>query len=206
MNAAIEYISSGIIICLILGFAAQYATTMSYDRLNLIERNATLGKADRVADMVLLSPGYPTDWGMSYGNPQVLGLASESAMKLYNLDSHKVMRLSRSSTNYIPPVHVRDLIGLSSNYYLSLRIFPFFNLEVTNISNQVFSVTVLNQWNTPVSNVKIDAAFVSMPISSIEPMRSHSSWTTALKVQSGQAGVQTHKESVPSVSQVPRHH
>lgn len=119
--------------------------------------------------MVLLSPGYPANWGDCYDQPQVLGLALESAMKLYNLDSQKVKRLSSNSSDYISPVRVRDLIGLSSDYYISLKIFPFFNITVAKVSDQAFTVTVLNQWNTPIPNVRIDGAYVNMSISDIGP-------------------------------------
>ena len=168
MHVVIEYISAGIIICMILGFAGQYAATMSADKINLIERNATLGKADRVIDMLLLSPGTPANWGQSLDFPQAVGFAFEGAIRQYDLDIDKVLRLSRDSPNYISPGRLRDLMGLSSVYYITLRIRPFFNMTVTKLSDSSFSVTVLNQWSIPVSNVNVTGAYTDVPVSQID--------------------------------------
>jgi hypothetical protein len=158
LNAIVEYLSAGIILFLILGFTSQYATNMIYDKINLIEKNAGFEKADKIIDMILLSPGKPENWSMSAGDPDSLGLSLADAVKSYQLDSGKVIRLSDMSDKYIPPYRVRDLIGLSTYYYISLEIFPLFNISVTNSSN-IFSVKILNQWNIPVSNVNITAAY-----------------------------------------------
>lgn len=167
MDAVIEYISAGLIICLVLGFAGQYAASMNYDKLALIERDATTGKADRVIDMLLLSTGMPVDWGRTYDDPSVFGLAIENSVKLYQLDPDKVRRLDPGSPDYIPPGRVRDLVGLSSCYYLSLKIFPFFNITIVQVDSTIYSVNVTNQWGVPVANVKVTGACVDVSTESI---------------------------------------
>jgi len=170
MDAVIEYISAGLIICLVLGFAGQYAASMTFDKLSLIERDTTMGKADRVIDMLLLSTGQPADWGRInyYGEPEVLGLAIENSVKLYQLDPGKVRKLDVSSPEYIPPGRLRDLLGLSSSYYMAFKIFPFFNMTITpQVDNSTFSVTVRNQWGVPVANVRVMGACLNVSTTDI---------------------------------------
>lgn len=167
MHASIEYISAGIIISLILGATAQYTTNMVYDRINLIEQNVGVEKADKINDLLLLSSGCPVDWGGAYDEPDAMGLALDNSLQLYQLDADKVRRLSGESPNYIPPARVRDLLGLSAYYYTSIKVFPLFNMTVTQLSEEMFSVKVVNQWELPVSNVNVTAAYVNVSIGEV---------------------------------------
>ena len=167
MHASIEYISAGAIVFLILGFTGQYTANMVNDHISLIEKNAGVKKADNIIYTLLLSPGQPLDWGLSYDEPELLGLAFENAVKLYQLDKYKVRRLSSNSSNYIPPGRIRDLLGLSAYYYISIRIFPIFNITVTEVDAERVSVRLINQWRIPVSNVNITAVYLDTPVENV---------------------------------------
>lgn len=169
MNASIEYISAGIIIALILGTTAQYTMNMVYNRISLIEQqSAGVNKVDKINDLLLLSPGCPMDWGGSCNEPEAMGLALQNSIRLYQLDADKVRRLRSDNPNYIPPGRVRGLLGLSPYYYTAIRVYPLFNITVTQLSEERFSVEVVNQWGRPVSNVNVTAAYVNVPMVEID--------------------------------------
>jgi hypothetical protein len=169
LHATIEYISAGIIIFMILGVTGQYATNMVYDRVNTIERKEGTEKADKIIDMLLLSSGSPPNWGESLDEPTAIAFAVDNSIKLYQLDFDKVARLNSSAVNYIPPNRVRDLLGLSAYYYLSIRVYPVFNITAAKISDEKFSIKVLNQWNVPVSNINVTAAYVDATVAELVP-------------------------------------
>lgn len=168
MNTTLEYISAGVIIALILGATGQYTTNMVYDRINFIEQSAGVEKADKICELLLLSSGYPTGWGLSHDEPEMMGLAIENSVKRYELDSDKVKRLSSDSPKYITPSRVRDLLGLSAYYYTSIAVYSIFNITVTQLSEERFSVNVNNQWKLPVSNVNVTAAYIDTPIGELD--------------------------------------
>jgi len=167
LHASIEYISAGVIVFLILGFTGQYTASMVNDHISLIEKNAGVKKADNIIYTLLLSPGQPLDWGLSYDEPELLGLAFENAVKLYQLDKYKVRRLSSNSSNYIPPGRIRDLLGLSAYYYISIRIYPIFNIIVGDDVEERVNVTLVNQWGIPVSNINVTAAYLDTPVENV---------------------------------------
>ncbi len=162
MQTAFEYISAGVILCLILGLTGQFATNMVYDRVERIKQTTGLGVADKMIDFLLLSPGTPSNWGRLVDPPQNVGLALESAIKPYQLDRCKVRRLSNGTANYIPPHEVRDLLGLSPNYYTDLSIYPIYNITVEQLTDEKFLVSVANQWDVPVSTVTVTGTYTDI--------------------------------------------
>jgi len=140
---------------------------MVYDRIKLIELDAGVEKADKIIDMMLLSTGRPVDWGGMIEEPETMGLALENSIELYQLDPDKVHRLSSDSTSYISPGRVRDLLGLSAYYYTAIRVYPIFNITVTQLSAEKFHIKVFSQWKLPVSNVNITAAYLNVPIDEV---------------------------------------
>jgi len=162
MEGAIEYISAGIIISLILGMSIQFSTNMVADRVNRIEQEAGFKVADKIIDILLLSPGKPNNWSRSLETPQSMGLALENAIKPYQLDLEKVSRLRYQDDNYIPPYMVRDLLGLGAYYYITININPIYRISVTDLNGTKFSVTVRNQWDAPTPNVNVTAAYTNL--------------------------------------------
>jgi hypothetical protein len=163
-----EYITSGVIIFLILGVSGQYASNMVFDRMNNVENNARIGKAEKIIDLLILSPGEPPNWGDAFGEPGTLGLSLENAVKINQLDEKKVRRLDLEDPNYIPPGRVRDLLGVRPNYYISIRIMPIFNITIQEVSQDIFSIKVYNQWSQPVSNVDITAAYSTSTVADLK--------------------------------------
>ncbi|MFP3952062.1 MAG: hypothetical protein ACLFVP_08005 [Candidatus Bathyarchaeia archaeon] len=161
MNASIEYIAAGIIMCLILGVTSRYTTDMVYDRVNMIERNQGLEKAGKILDLMLLTEGKPSDWDESPEDPEILGLASANSIKMYQLDEEKVRRLLPNSPGYISPSRIRELMGLGIEYYIAIKIFPLFNVTVERVSLENFKTRFYNQWGTPVSNINVTVAYLN---------------------------------------------
>jgi hypothetical protein len=86
---------------------------------------------------------------------------------LYQLDASKVGRLASGTTNSISPYRVRDLLGLSAEYYISIKIFPLLNMSFEKISDELFSVKLSNQWGVSVSNINVTAAYTNTCVSNI---------------------------------------
>ncbi|MBD3207407.1 hypothetical protein GF319_13840 [Candidatus Bathyarchaeota archaeon] len=160
MNTSLEYIAAGIIMCMILGMTGRYTTNMVYDKINLIESDQGLEKAGKLLDLILLTEGEPSNWGELPDDPVILGFAPKNALKMYKLDKDKVRRLVPTTPGYISPVRLRELMGLSAEYYFSFKIYPLLNLSITRDSQDIFTVGFKNQWGTPVSNVNVTAAYI----------------------------------------------
>lgn len=125
----------------------------------MVEKNQGLNKVDKILDLLVLTEGTPSDWEAYPSNPDVLGLASSSSTKMYQLSLEKVLRLSSDSSFYISPTEVRNLLGLSFKYYISIMVQPLLNVSVEFLSMNDVRVHILNQWRSPVSNVEITAAY-----------------------------------------------
>jgi hypothetical protein len=159
MQTALEYISAGIILALILGVTGQYATNMVSDKVANIEQTTGMQLADKIIDTILLSPGSPSNWGTSINPPNNMGFALANAIKPYQLEREKIKCLYNDSSNYIPAYQIRDIIGLSQNYYISLEVYPIYTISIHDITNEKFSINVVNQWGIPVSTVKVKGAY-----------------------------------------------
>jgi hypothetical protein len=162
VDTAFEYLSAGIILSMILGVTGVITTGMVSDRMARIEQSSSFKVADKMIDSLLLSPGSPSNWGTSFDNPSSIGLAQENGMKPYQLDRQKVSRLDVASAGYIPPHEVRDLMGLSSNYLISVDIYPMYRITVEATSDETFTINVRNQWNVPVSAVNVTGVFTDI--------------------------------------------
>jgi hypothetical protein len=160
MNTSLEYIAAGIIMCMILGMTGRYTTNMVYDKINLIDSDQGLEKAGKILDLILLTEGEPSNWDESPDDPGMLGFAPTNTIKMYKLDKEKVRRLIPTTPGYISPVKLRELIGLSSEYYISFKIYPLLNLSIIRDSPETFTLVFKNQWGTPVSNVNVTVAYI----------------------------------------------
>jgi len=127
------------------------------------EQAAGYQMAEGLLDMLLLSPGEPSNWNDFSDDPQRLGLASSKAFEDYALDSQKVERLTPNSTYYIPPATLRSLLGISSTIGLSLRIVPALNLTVTFEEPGEYTLTARDLKGLLVPNVNVTSYYVSMP-------------------------------------------
>jgi hypothetical protein len=161
MNTSLEYIAAGIIMCIILGMTGRYTTNMVYDKMNLIESDQGLEKAGKILDLILLTEGDPPTWDDSTDDPNIMGFAPLNNIKMYKLDKDKLNRLIPTTPGYISPGRLRQLMGLSADYYISLKIYPLHNITITKKDQDVFEAEFINQWGTPISNVNVTAAYLN---------------------------------------------
>lgn len=133
--------------------------TLMSQKLTHLEQEAPYTTADRILDILLLSPGDPENWGTNVSEtPAALGLADQTALRAYVLDPRKVARLHENTTGYIAPSEARDLLGLRRTYHFSLRIRPVLKIEVAG--NGTFTLTVRDTKGFLVPNVRMTAFYV----------------------------------------------
>ncbi|MDD1766323.1 MAG: hypothetical protein LUQ00_00180, partial [Candidatus Methanomethyliaceae archaeon] len=63
MNPVFEYIAAIFIITLVVGYSLYSLNTMSSAQLNIAEQAQLLPVVGRLYDKILLTRGYPEDWG-----------------------------------------------------------------------------------------------------------------------------------------------
>jgi len=160
LQTVYEYILAGLIILLVLMTTEMTMLSLMSQRLTALEQESSYTTADKILDILLLSPGNPTNWGNNFSRePDLLGLADENSVKAYVLDPYKVARFQENSTGYISPSKTRTLLGLRGTYQFSLRLTPILNITVEG--NGCFTVTVRNVKGFLASNINITAYYVS---------------------------------------------
>jgi len=133
--------------------------TLMSQKLTQLGQESTYTTADKILDILLLSPGDPPQWGENVSeNPVSLGLADENALKAYVLDPYKVARLDNNSVGYIPPSEARTLLGLRRSYHFNLRIRPVLTINVEG--NGTFNITVRDNRGFLAPNVNVTAYYV----------------------------------------------
>lgn len=160
MHVNYEYIMAGIILLLIFSVTRANVMSVMTHRLSRMEQETEYLLAERLLDMILLSPGYPPDWGVRSEDPLAFGLASTNALRDYVLDISKVYRLTENSPNHIPPSVARKLMGLSSRYNFNLTITSVFQIEIVNISS-TYKIAVTNYRGFRIPNVNVTAFYVN---------------------------------------------
>jgi len=133
--------------------------TLMSQKITQLGQEAPYTTADKILDILLLSPGDPPQWGKNVSEkPVSLGLADENALRVYVLDPYKVARLHNSSVGYIPPSEARTLLGLRRIYHFTLKIRPILAIEVEG--NGTFTLTVRNTKGFLVPNANVTAYYV----------------------------------------------
>lgn len=147
-------------------FASNYFTKIRTEQLD--------SEAEKVFDKMLLTQGFPTDWGSNIAIDSSgitdFGLTRENARRLYDLSIDKVSRLtnvSGSNSFYTPPSRVAELIGLYKDqhpeYGFRLRIMQALNISIApnGLSHDQipygFNITVSNYLGQSVPNAAITA-------------------------------------------------
>ncbi len=144
---------------LILTSTEATISTLMSQKLTQLEQEAPYTTADRILDILLLSPGDPLNWGSNVSEtPTYLGLADQAALRAYVLDPRKIGRLYENSPGYIAPSEARALLGLRRSYHFSLRIRSVLRIEVAG--NGTFTLTVRDTKGFLVPNVRITAYYV----------------------------------------------
>jgi hypothetical protein len=146
--------------------------------------------AQGIMDKLLLTTGYPADWGNDITVPgsalTAFGLRKEGG-EPYELDVNKILRICNSSTFtvpstlYVDPADTARLLGLdgSVKYSFSIQISPALNITVESVSyyilkgnsgknnSQVPSViklAVKNSEGRPASNANVSVIYLLMNV------------------------------------------
>jgi len=145
LETVLEYIAVALLV-VILVLAANQMISASTGTLTTVREEQLYTVAQRVMDKILLTPGYPPDWGtnvtVSAGDMQDFGLALYGTREPYVVDPDKVMRLANLSTLPNPLLlnasRLAELLGLSQGYGFRLVMKPMIG----------HSVSVLSWYNT----------------------------------------------------------
>jgi hypothetical protein len=130
--------------------------------------------AERIFDKILLTPGYPYDWGtdirinQTLTEEQILQILKDFGLaklgeKQYVLDVNKVIRLENNSEfdnlYYIPPKIVSKLLGLGKEYGFRLLIKPAINIT-TEVNGNELIVGVFSQEKVPLPGSEVQATAI----------------------------------------------
>jgi len=159
LHVAYEYILAGVMILLILMMTQVTISALITRQLTYLEQSGGYKTAEKILDVLLLSPGDPPDWGRNASvEPNYIGLADQNSLRAYVLDPYKVLRLQKGSAGYISPAKARRLLGLRDDYHFHLRILPALSVEIEG--NGSFTITVKNIKGLPVPNVNVTGYYV----------------------------------------------
>jgi len=179
MEATLEYLAVGLmIVLLILAAYEMMGAVTSTTETTYEEQLYTV--AERVMDKIILTPGYPTDWGTNIQvTPDTLqdfGLALYGAHSPYVVDPDKVMRLANLSTLPNPlllnTTRLAQLLNLEG-YGFRLRIRPMLVVNITPTDYYYyqsyrfmsrFNVEVYNYYGLGIPNANVTAMYVLVQV------------------------------------------
>ncbi|ABL78320.1 hypothetical protein [Thermofilum pendens] len=176
MEATLEYLALGVLIVLLIAVAYGMAST-SMNTLGTVYEEQLFTVAERVMDKIVLTPGYPADWGTNISvTPDTLtdfGLALAGTRTPYVVDPDKVMRLANLSTLPNPLLlnasRLAQLLGLSENYGFRLRMRPMLVVSVKPVAyrqfgnwnfSSIFQVNVTNYYGLGIPNANVTGMYV----------------------------------------------
>lgn len=141
MDVALEYIALALLI-VVLVFASFQMVSSTTGTLTSVVEEQLYTVAGRLMDKIILTPGYPANWGtnvsVSSEDLKDFGLALSGAKTPYVLDPDKVMRLANLSTLPNPLLinasRLADLLGVSGRYGFRLSIKPLIRVRTEPIS------------------------------------------------------------------------
>ncbi|AJB41369.1 MULTISPECIES: hypothetical protein [Thermofilum] len=175
MEATLEYLAVGLLIVLLIlvSYGMVNATTSTV-ATTYEEQLYTI--AERVMDKLILTPGYPVDWGTNIQvTPDTLqdfGLALYGARSPYIVDPDKVMRLANLSTLPNPlllnTTRLAQLLNLE-DYGFRLKIRPMLLINITPAGYyyyqsytfiSAYDFLVTNYYGLGIPNANITAMYV----------------------------------------------
>jgi hypothetical protein len=175
METSLEYLAVGLLIVALLLVSYSMAETITSSLVTTYEEQLYT-VAERVIDKIVLTPGYPTDWGTNISvtadNLQDFGLALYGSRKPYTVDPDKVMRLANLSTLPNPLLlntsRLAELLSLKEGYGFHLRMIPMLIINVTPTSYynyrtyifpSVFNIYVANYYGLGIPNAYVTGMY-----------------------------------------------
>jgi hypothetical protein len=155
MEATLEYLAVGLLI-IVLVAVSYHMVEAATSTLATTYEEQLYTIAERTMDKIVLTPGYPEDWGTNINvTPDTLqdfGLSLYGTRTPYTVDPDKVMRLANLSTLPNPlllnTTRLAQLLNLQG-YGFRLRIRPML----------VVNITVLDYYTPPAKNLKFASKF-----------------------------------------------
>ena len=171
VHAVLEYLAVGVLIVAVIA-AAGYMLEAPSRTLETVREEQLLTVAERLMDKILLTPGYPPDWGSNVyvtdANLSDFGLALQGGAP-YIVDPDKVMRLANLSTLPNPLLvnasRLAELLGVKGQYGFKLVMKPMITAEVETLdwSNGMaskFRVRVLNWLGEGLPSANVTGVYV----------------------------------------------
>jgi len=175
MHVIIEYLAIGVMLILFITVSLNVLSEVMA-QLEHVKNEQVYTIAERLMDKLLLTPGYPEDWGRDFSQPITdLGLTLAGARSPYELDPDKVMRLANltllPNPLYLPPEEIAELLGVKGEYGIVIEMSPLlsFDVKVTehyHIPNttytipSTFEVSLYNWYGFRVPGVNITGIYV----------------------------------------------
>ncbi|QOJ79467.1 hypothetical protein IG193_03125 [Infirmifilum lucidum] len=182
METVLEYITVGLLI-IVLVIAANQMMSASLGTVVTVREEQLYTVAQRIMDKILLTPGYPADWGtnitVSADDMQDFGLALNGTRAPYIVDPDKVMRLANLSTLPNPLLlnssRLADLLGLRGTYGFRLVMKPMIVHDIQPLdwyqpkgSSQNFAVKfrvrVANWYGLGLPNANVTGIYVIVKV------------------------------------------
>jgi len=187
VELSLDALFSGLVLVVVVATLLSFLYPAAYGPLSLTREHQLEDIAKAALDKILLTPGYPTNWGsdifFSPSSMTSFGLAREGSGFPFDLDLDKVMRLANSSefpfpdTLAIDPLRVATLLGLRSEerYGFMITITPALNISAEQLSTFAldrgkevpsnFDVQVLNYARRPAAAAKVTVLSVLSVVS-----------------------------------------
>lgn len=171
MHAVLEYLAVGILLVAVLVAAGQMIEAPART-VETVRAEQLFTVVERIMDKILMTPGYPEDWGASlYNDFEIVdfGLALAGASAPYVIDPDKVMRLANLTPvpNPIPirAERIAELLGIKGEYGFRLEMKPMITTKVETIGSidniaSTFRVHVLNWYGIGLPNARVKGTYV----------------------------------------------
>jgi hypothetical protein len=171
MNTVLEYLAVGVLLVAVI-LAAGHMLEAPSRTLETVREEQLLTVAERLIDKILLTPGYPPDWGSNVyvtdADLTDFGLALQGGAP-YIVDPDKVMRLANLSTLPNPLLlnasRLAELLGIKDQYGFKLVMKPMITAQVAALEWSAgiaskFRVRVVNWQGEGLPNARVSGVYV----------------------------------------------
>lgn len=171
MHAILEYLAVGILLIIVF-LAVGQTIDVPTRTTETVKAEQLFTVAERLMDKILLTPGYPEDWGSAILPEEEItdfGLALAGATAPYVVDPDKVMRLA----NLLPfpnpaPIsaeRIAELLGIKGEYGFRLEMRPMITARVETIDRtgdlaSKFRIQVINWYGVGLPNAYVLGTYV----------------------------------------------